>query len=76
MCVRHICLKFSDDLSTVGMSLITGEEVSEENELFSIELNDTDEVIEILEEIAELVNSAIQYLRDIKIKRSQLTDFH
>ncbi|MEM0490297.1 MAG: hypothetical protein QXH73_03675 [Ignisphaera sp.] len=63
ICMKHVCLELSEDLGLLTISRY------EENhiEVFRVELDDVDEAIEILEEIAELANTVVQYLKELKL---------
>lgn len=61
-CMKHVRLELSESL---GLGTISGYGENRA-EVFRVELDDVDEAIEILEETAELANTAVRYLKKVK----------
>lgn len=61
LCTKYLCLEISDDMSKLAISTI-----DEPSTSLTINVNDVEEIIEFLEELANLAISVAQYVKETR----------
>ena len=60
MCLKHICIEISEDLTAITLRTVNGDS----NSMF-IEVDSAEEVVEVLEELADIATALAQYIAEV-----------
>lgn len=71
MCMKHLCLEISEDMSRVMLKTVNGHE-----EALIIDADDLDEAVEILEEISTIASTALQYIKEVRYGKGYNLDLN